>query len=103
MKKDEYKNNTGELAIYLLNLCSLKSVKDCAKNLLKNEGTIHILINNAGMAVNSYEETEDGNEMTLQVNYLGHFLLTLLLLPKMQSSSSSCRIINVTSVTYICM
>ncbi|XP_024873070.1 retinol dehydrogenase 12-like [Temnothorax curvispinosus] len=103
MRKDEYKNNVGELAIYFLDLRSFKSVKDCAKNLLTNEAAIHILINNAGVAASPYEKTEDGNETTLQVNHLGHFLLTLLLLPKMQSSSSSCRIVNVSSFTYICM
>ncbi|XP_071646587.1 retinol dehydrogenase 12-like isoform X2 [Temnothorax longispinosus] len=102
MKKDKYKNNVGELAIYFLDLRSFKSVKDCAKNLLTNEAAIHILINNAGMAAASpYEKTEDGIETTLQVNHLGHFLLTLLLLPKMQSSSPSCRIINVSSIAYI--
>lgn len=100
IKKDEY-NNVGELVIYSLDLCSLKSVKECAKNLLTNEAAIHILINNAGVAFIPYEKTEDGNEMTLQVNHLGHFLLTLLLLPKMQLSSPNCRIINISSIAHI--
>ncbi|KYQ55823.1 Retinol dehydrogenase 12 [Trachymyrmex zeteki] len=100
--KDEYKNNAGELAIYSLDLSSLKSVRDCAKNLLTNEAAIHILINNAGVAAYpSYEKTEDGNETTLQVNHLGHFLLTLLLLPKMQKSSPNCRIVNVSSIAHL--
>ncbi|XP_071581420.1 retinol dehydrogenase 12-like [Temnothorax nylanderi] len=101
MTKDEYKNNVGELAIYFLDLRSFKSVRDCAKNLLTNEAAIHVLINNAGVIMSQYEKTEDGNETTLQVNYLGHFLLTLLLLPKMQSSSASCRIVNVSSIAHI--
>jgi len=100
MTKNEYKSNVGELVIYFLDLRSFKSVRDCAKNLLTNEAAIHILINNAGVAAHPYEKTEDGNETTLQVNYLGHFLLTLLLLPKMQSSSPGCRIVNVSSFTY---
>lgn len=103
IKEDEYKNNVGELAIYSLDLCSFKSVRDCAKNLLTNEAAIHILINNAGVGMDLYEKTEDGNETTLQVNHLSHFLLTLLLLPKIQSSSPNCRIINVASLAYICM
>ncbi|KAG5312077.1 RDH12 dehydrogenase, partial [Acromyrmex insinuator] len=97
----EYKNNAGELAIYLLDLCSLKSVRDCAKNLLTNEAAIHILVNNAGVAAYPNKKTEDGNQTTLQVNHLGHFLLTLLLLPKMQKSSPNCRIINVSSILHI--
>ncbi|XP_036145704.1 retinol dehydrogenase 11 [Monomorium pharaonis] len=98
--EEEYKTNVGELAIYCLDLSSLKSVKDCAKNLLTNEAAIHILINNAGVAVPYFQKTKDGHETTLQVNYLGHFLLTLLLLPKMQLSSPNCRIVNVSSITY---
>lgn len=101
IKKDEYENVAGELAIYSLNLCSLKSVKDCAKNLLTKEAAIHILVNNAGIAIIPFEKTEDGHETTLQTNHLGHFLLTLLLLPKMQSSSPGCRIVNVSSCSYI--
>ncbi|GAB1868292.1 Retinol dehydrogenase 11 [Camponotus japonicus] len=101
IKKDEYQNGAGELAIYFLNLCSLKSVKHCAKNLLTNEAAIHILVNNAGVVAISYEKTEDGNETTFQTNHLGHFLLTLLLLPKIQSSSPGCRIVNVSSIGHI--
>ncbi|KYN29236.1 Retinol dehydrogenase 12 [Trachymyrmex cornetzi] len=99
--KSEYKNIAGDLAIYFLDLRSLKSVRNCAKNLLTNEAAIHILINNAGVAAYSNEKTEDGNQTTLQVNYLGHFLLTLLLLPKMLKSSPNCRIINVSSIVHI--
>ncbi|XP_039304015.1 retinol dehydrogenase 12 isoform X3 [Solenopsis invicta] len=101
MTKDEYKNNVGELVIYSLDLRSLRSVRDCAKNLITNEASIHILINNAGVCGYPYEKTEDGNQTTLQVNHLGHFLLTLLLLPKMKLSSPNCRIVNVSSSTYI--
>ncbi|CAL1675389.1 unnamed protein product [Lasius platythorax] len=101
IKKDEYQSNAGELAIYSLDLSSLKSVRDCAKNLLVKEAAIHILVNNAGVAFHPYQKTEDGNEMTLQTNHLGHFLLTLLLLPKMQSSSPGCRIVNVSSIFHI--
>ncbi|XP_011881888.1 PREDICTED: retinol dehydrogenase 12-like [Vollenhovia emeryi] len=97
--KDEYLNNVGELAIYCLELSSLKSVRDCAKKIIKHEAAIHILVNNAGVAAHQDNKTEDGIEMTLQVNYLGHFLFTILLIPKMQSSS--CRIVNVSSLTYI--
>jgi len=101
--KTGYENNAGELAVYSLDLCSLKSVRDCAKNLLTNEAVIHILINNASIAYPLYEKTEDRNEMTLQVNHLGHFLLSLLLLPKMQKSSPNCRIIDGSSLAHFCM
>ncbi|KAL6423558.1 hypothetical protein ACFW04_010241 [Cataglyphis niger] len=100
-KSEQYKDGLGELAIYSLDLCSLKSIRECAKKLLTNEPVIHILINNAGIMMPLHEKTEDGFELQLQSNYLGHFLLTLLLLPKIQSSAPGCRIVNVSSLAHI--
>ncbi|XP_029173163.1 retinol dehydrogenase 11-like [Nylanderia fulva] len=101
-KKDrkQFQGNPGDLVIYRLDLSSLKSVKECAKNLLTNESAIHLLINNAGVMMCPQETTEDGFELQLQTNYIGHFLLTLLLLPKMQSSGPGCRILNVSSLIH---
>ncbi|XP_020278535.1 retinol dehydrogenase 11-like [Pseudomyrmex gracilis] len=96
----KYQDKVGELAIYCLDLSKLQSVRDCAKNLILNEAAIHILINNAAVATIPYEKTENGFEMTFQVNYLAHFLLTLLLLPKMIASSPGCRIVNVSSIIH---
>ncbi|XP_029174124.1 retinol dehydrogenase 11-like [Nylanderia fulva] len=101
INKDKYQSNAGQLVTYSLDLSSLENVRECAKNLLMKEAFIHILVNNAGVAMLPYEKTKDGIEMTFQVNYLGHFLLTLLLLPKMQLSSPSCRIVNVSSFSYM--
>ncbi|XP_071640320.1 retinol dehydrogenase 11-like [Temnothorax longispinosus] len=97
----EDKNKLGNLAVYQLDLSSFKSVRKCAKMLLREESAIHILVNNAGMMFTPYEITKDGFEIQLQSNYLGHFLLTLLLLPKMQSSGPGCRIVNVSSLAHI--
>lgn len=48
------------------------------------------------------QTTEDGNELQIQTNHLGHFLFTLLLLPKIRKSGPGCRIINVSSVGHKC-
>lgn len=87
----------GEFVVYQLDLSSFQSVRECAKTLLEKESAIHILVNNAGVMMCPYDKTEDGNEIQLQTNYLSHFLLTLLLLPKIQSSGPGCRIVNVSS------
>lgn len=64
---------------------------------LKEESKLDILINNAGLAGPDRILTVDGNETTLQVNHLSHFLLTNLLLEILKKSSPS-RIINVSSL-----
>ncbi|OAD56757.1 Retinol dehydrogenase 11 [Eufriesea mexicana] len=87
----------GQLEIRHLNLTSFASIKKCAQHLLSTEPAIHILINNAGVFLHPFEKSEDGFETHFQANHLGHFLLTLLLLPKIRESAPGCRIINVSS------
>ncbi|KAK6031296.1 hypothetical protein OSTOST_02556 [Ostertagia ostertagi] len=78
-------------------LADFSSVRECAKEILKEEDKVDILINNAGvMFYPKYEKTVDGHEMTWQSNHLGHFLLTHLLLPAMEKAPKA-RIINVSS------
>lgn len=58
-----------------------------------------VLINNAGLTFHPFVKTPDGFETHLQVNYLGHFLLTHLLTPMLKKSKHG-RIINVTAHAY---
>lgn len=58
-----------------------------------------ILINNAGLTFHPFAKTLDGFETHLQVNYLGHFMLTHLLMPMLMKSRQG-RIINVTAHAY---
>jgi NAD(P)-dependent dehydrogenase (short-subunit alcohol dehydrogenase family) len=53
------------------------------------------LVNNAGIVIPERQESADGYELTLAVNYLSHFLLTALLLPKLREPA---RIVNVSSI-----
>jgi len=78
--------------VWDLQLDSFESVKSFAKQ-VELHGKLHILVNNAG-STKSCNITEDGIESAFQVNYLGHFLLTNLLLPTLKTSSPS-RVVNV--------
>ena len=79
-----------------LDLASLMSVRRFCERVLKEEDKIHVLINNAGVMFPPYTQTEDGYELSLAVNHLGHFLLTNLLLDRIKDSSPS-RILIVSS------
>jgi len=57
------------------------------------------LINNAGVYCAKREETEDGFEKTMGINYFGPFLLTNLFLPILEKTPEA-RIINVSSNAY---
>ena len=85
-----------EQAIFLpLDLGSFSSVRECVWLFNQLNLPLHLLINNAGVA-GLRGLTQDGFEMTFGINHLGHFLLTQLLLEKLQSSGHS-RVITVSS------
>lgn len=95
------KSETGNsLAVYNLDLSSLRSVRECAEKLVANEQRIDVLINNAGVAACPHSRTEDDFEMQMGTNHLGHFLFTNLLLPKLIASQPS-RIVTVSSRSHI--
>ncbi|XP_078572349.1 retinol dehydrogenase 11-like [Branchiostoma floridae x Branchiostoma japonicum] len=78
-----------------LDLASLSSVREFAQRLKEEESRLDILVNNAGMFTEK-STTEDGFDTVLQVNHLGHFLLTNLLLDLLKKSAPS-RVVNVSS------
>ena len=77
-------------------LASFASVREFCRQIGKEEKKVDILINNAGMFASKRTLTEDGQEAVFQVNHLGHFLLTNLLLDKLKAAKAA-RIINVSS------
>jgi retinol dehydrogenase-12 len=72
-----------------LDLASLKSVRKCAQKLLEKEEKIDILVNNAGIGACPNWKTEEGFDMQLGTNHLGHFLLTEMLIPLLKKSAAT--------------
>lgn len=91
--------NLGTILVIYLDLSSLKSVRNCAEQLLKSEERIDILVNNAGVMMCPEGRTEDGFETQIGTNHLGHFLFTMLLLPRMCHSTPA-KIVNVSSMAH---
>jgi NAD(P)-dependent dehydrogenase (short-subunit alcohol dehydrogenase family) len=85
--------------LLLSDFASLASVRELAATVFDRYERIDVLINNAGLTQHRRRETADGHEMTFQVNHLAPFLLTNLLLERLQHSGSS-RIVTVASVAH---
>ena len=81
-----------------LDLSSLDSVRAAAEELQALLPRVDVLINNAGRYGSGFEETVDGFESHLAVNYLAPFLLTHLLLGLVRKSPAG-RIVNVAGET----
>ncbi|OEU85989.1 oxidoreductase [Streptomyces abyssalis] len=68
----------GSTEVRRLDLADLASVRAFAEEW---QGTLDLLINNAGVMAIPERRTADGFEMQIGTNHLGHFALTNLLLP----------------------
>ena len=90
---------SGNIEVIHLDLASLQSVRKFAKIFSDTFPGLDVLINNAGVFIYKKDATRDGFEKTMGTNYLGPFLLTNLLLPKLRKSTDG-RIINVASNAY---
>ena len=83
-----------------LDLSSFRSVRAAADEFLAEHPKLDVLINNAGVYTDTLEITEDGYELQFAVNHLGHFLLTMLLLPALRCCRNCSRVINVSSALH---
>lgn len=96
-----FRETNQRVVIKHLDLASFKSVREFAKDINQSESRLDVLINNAGI-VNYTDKkvTEDGYELCFQSNYLGHFLLTLLLTGLLKKTAPS-RVVNVSSSLHL--
>jgi NAD(P)-dependent dehydrogenase (short-subunit alcohol dehydrogenase family) len=83
----------------LLDLSSLASVREFAGRILSDYPRLDLLINNAGVMMPPKEMTLDGFESQFAINYLGHFLLTRLLLPLLDRSPPA-RVVSLSSLAH---
>ena len=84
--------STGTLVFLYLDLSDLNKVKQSAESFLAQEGTLHILFNNAGVMVSPSEppaKSAQGYELGLGVNCIGTHLFTKLLTPLLVTTAKS--------------
>ena len=95
---ESIRQSGGKADFLPLDLGDLASVRRSAEQFLRTDESLHILINNAGLA-GSRGITKDGFELAFGTNHLGHFLFTMLLLPRLRASTPA-RIVNVSSKSH---
>jgi NAD(P)-dependent dehydrogenase (short-subunit alcohol dehydrogenase family) len=90
----------GDVTCVRLDLASFASVREASERLHESRDRIDLLINNAGVMMTPQARTEDGFELQVGTNHLGHFALTGLLLDLMVKVPGS-RVVTVSSMTYM--
>jgi NAD(P)-dependent dehydrogenase (short-subunit alcohol dehydrogenase family) len=89
----------ASIEIRELDLGSLNSIKAFTDGIIKDFTALDILINNAGVMMCPYSKTQDGFEIQMGTNHLGHFALTGLLMPLLKRTKGS-RIVATSSVAH---
>jgi len=82
-----------------IDLACLESVEDAAEEIADRAGQLDILVNNAGVMAPPPDLTDEGFELQLGVNHLGHFALTGRLLPLLLAADSA-RVVTVSSFAH---
>jgi len=85
--------------VLLADLSSQAEVRRLAREVRERAPRVDLLVNNAGAIFAEREVSADGVEMTLALNHLAYFLLTLELLPLLEGAPGS-RIVNVSSTAH---
>jgi NAD(P)-dependent dehydrogenase (short-subunit alcohol dehydrogenase family) len=86
----------ARVEVLVADLSSQRQIRRLVEAFTSRFDRLDILVNNAGAYFMRRELTEDGLEMTFAVNHLAPFLLTNLLLGRLEASGSA-RVVNVSS------
>ena len=99
MKTIEKENISGSLEAGIVNLASLKSVRNFAESVNNKHTQLDFLINNAGVMMTPESKTDDGFEQQFGVNFLGHFALTGLLYGLLDATPNA-RVVTLSSLAH---
>jgi NAD(P)-dependent dehydrogenase (short-subunit alcohol dehydrogenase family) len=83
-------SSTGRAGIaeaWELDVSRYASVEAFAARVNRELDRVDVLVANAGVVMKGFEVAEDGDEVTVAVNVVGHMLLAGLLLPKMRETA----------------
>lgn len=96
-------NGANIIGWQYVNLSDNKEIEASAKEIGEKHPDLSLLVNNAvfpgDMSVKSYEQTVEDVANSIQVNYIGTFCLTKLLIPLLEKNNG--RIVNITVPTEV--
>jgi len=90
---------TAQVTPMKIDLSNLNEVRRFTEDFQNHFDGLDLLINNAGIMMSPYKETEDGFENQLASNFIGHFALTGLLMQLLLNTPDS-RVITLSSLSY---
>jgi len=93
---DEIRAAGGKVDTFVADLSAQTQVRALADEILERLPRIDVLVNNVGGFWNTRHVTADGLERTFALNHLAPFLLTNLLLDRLQQSAAA-RVVTVSS------
>jgi len=93
------KNPSAKAELWMLDLSDLESVRSFARDFGEAHDRLDMLINNAGVMIPPAAKTNDGFELQIGVNFLGHFALTGLLLDLLEATPDS-RVVTLSSLAH---
>ncbi|XP_077002363.1 E3 SUMO-protein ligase ZBED1 isoform X2 [Tamandua tetradactyla] len=103
LKKIKEETLNEKVDFLYCDLASMESIREFVQQFRRKKISLHVLINNAGVMMVPQRKTQDGFEEHFGLNYLGHFLLTNLLLDLLKQSGSpnhGARVVTVSSATH---
>eukprot|EP01080_Neovahlkampfia_damariscottae_P010842 gene10842-3462_t len=95
----KFETKKEKVTFIQLDMSSMSSIKEFVNKFESKYDRLDVLMNNAGLTNDSDTKSKDGYEMSLAVNYLGLFSLTIELLPLIKRSNDG-RIINTSSIEH---
>ena len=84
---------------FLCDLSSQSSIRTLAQQVRERHDRLDVLVNNAATVSEARQTTVDGRELTFAVNHLAYFLLTRLLLDRVQAADDGV-IVNVAATNH---
>jgi NAD(P)-dependent dehydrogenase (short-subunit alcohol dehydrogenase family) len=92
-------SGNSRVDLLITDMAEMKQVRAIAQRVADSYPKIDVLVNNAGGYVTPRRESSEGLEAMFAGNYLGHFLLTTMLLDKLNAAPAG-RIVNVSSLAH---